>query len=554
MTTFADQAMVLKVTAYSVAQADQIDAPVLPGGDIDDIAFTWSWAPATTTTYPAATIGRSTAPTDTPANTYVPGALSDSVNYGISILSAADPVAGGGSSTAGEILLIDPGGSLDALTGTIWDGATIEILRGDPLAAFSTYSTVASFTGAGLVYDTKAKQIKLRDINWRLTQGLIHDERYSGAGGTDGDATLANVWKPICYGSPFNITPVQIGASLLIYQVSFTTVQAISAVRDGGAALTLDTAVGTAGDCATYAALAAATVAAGKYATCLAKGLFRLGGSPTKRITCDAQGDNESIGGVTWASKRADIVQRIATGRGNVKLTTAQLDTASFAALNTAQAAACEAYFSQPISKADAIRYVLDGCLGYAAVTVAGLLTVGYFDETPTTASTVFKVPSAGQVAGDCDVVGEPTMQAIATPRRSTFLGWSRNYTPQTQDELAGSVSMANAAIYAADSRKVSVTNGSLVVAQPTAPIVTLESGMASQADALVEVARQQRVMSKRRELWQIDVRLDPYTALLGQAVEIGGWTRFKFGGARVLKIVGINVTGANRITLTLWG
>jgi len=43
MTTFADQAMVLKVTAYSVAQADQIDAPVLPGGDIDDIAFTWSW-------------------------------------------------------------------------------------------------------------------------------------------------------------------------------------------------------------------------------------------------------------------------------------------------------------------------------------------------------------------------------------------------------------------------------------------------------------------------------------------------------------------------------
>jgi len=554
MTTFADQAMVLKVTAYSVAQADQIDAPVLPGGDIDDIAFTWSWAPATTTTYPAATIGRSTAPTDTPANTYVPGALSDSVNYGISILSAADPVAGGGSSTAGEILLIDPGGSLDALTGTIWDGATIEILRGDPLAAFSTYSTVASFTGAGLVYDTKAKQIKLRDINWRLTQGLIHDERYSGAGGTDGDATLTNVWKPICYGSPFNITPVQIGASLLIYQVSFTTVQAISAVRDGGAALTLDTAVGTAGDCATYAALAAATVAAGKYATCLAKGLFRLGGSPTKRITCDAQGDNESIGGVTWASKRADIVRRIATGRGNVKLTTAQLDTASFAALNTAQAAACEAYFSQPISKADAIRYVLDGCLGYAAVTVAGLLTVGYFDETPTTASTVFKVPSAGQVAGDCDVVGEPTMQAIATPRRSTFLGWSRNYTPQTQDELAGSVSMANAAIYAADSRKVSVTNGSLVVAQPTAPIVTLESGMASQADALVEVARQQRVMSKRRELWQIDVRLDPYTALLGQAVEIGGWTRFKFGGARVLKIVGINVTGANRITLTLWG
>ena len=542
--------MVMKVTAYPVAQADQVDAPVLPGGDVDDIAFTWSWSPSTTTTYPAATIGRSTAPADTPANTYVPGALSDSVNYGISILSASDPVAGGGSSTAGEILLIDPSGELDDLTGTVWDGSTIDILRGDPLAAFSTYTTVASFTGAGLVYDTKAKQIKLRDINWRLTQGLVHDERYSGAGGIDGDATLANVWKPICYGTVFNITPVQIGASLLIYQVSFTTIQAVTGVRDGGANIPLDTAVGTSGDCATYAILAAATIDAGKYATCLVKGLFRLGGSPTKRVTVDVQGDNES----TWVSKRADIVQRIATGRGNVKLTAAQLDTASFTALNAAQAAACEAYFAQPISKADAIKYVLDGCLGYAAVTVAGLLTVGYFDETPTSAATVFKVPAQGQVAGDGDVIGEPTMQAIAAPRRATFIGWSRNYTPQTQDELAGAVTMANAAIYAADSRKVSVTNGALAIAQPTAPIVTLESGMANQADALVEVTRQQRVMSKRRELWQIDVRLDPYTDLLGEAVEVDGWSRFKFGGARVFKVVGVNVTGANRVTLTLWG
>ena len=77
---------------------------------------------------------------------------------------------------------------------------------------------------------------------------------------------------------------------------------------------------------------------------------------------------------------------------------------------------------------------------------------------------------------------------------------------------------------------------------------------MANQADALVEVTRQQRVMSKRRELWQIDVRLDPYTDLLGEAVEVDGWSRFKFGGARVFKVVGVNVTGANRVTLTLWG
>ena len=82
----------------------------------------------------------------------------------------------------------------------------------------------------------------------------------------------------------FNIPPVQINATGLIYQVSCSSVLAIDAVRDGGAALAVSADYGT------YDLLAAATVAPGAYATCIALGLFRLGSAPVSSSppTCAA--------------------------------------------------------------------------------------------------------------------------------------------------------------------------------------------------------------------------------------------------------------------------
>ena len=534
MTTFADSAYLLKVTAY---EQDETDVEAVP-----------------TTFYPAATVGRSTSPTDTPANTYVPAAFTGAFNYGLELFSGNDPSQSGRLSL-GVLDLIDPSGGLDFLTGYVWDGATIELLRGDPAAAFSTYSSVAKLSAAGMVWDTRQKQIQLRALDHVLTAPL-HDTRYSGAGLYDGDSTLVGVIRPILYGRAFNITPVQINATTLVYQVSCTSVEAIDAVRDGGVARPLDATVGTAGDCADYATLVAATIVAGRYITCKALGLFRLADVPAYGITCDARGDNDTINGATYTALRAGIIRRIATGRGNSKLTTAQIDDATFTAMDIAQPGECGFYFAEESTKAEAIAEVAAGCLGYWWFTIAGLFSVDYLTEVAASADYTLTVPTIGQGTGTGgDVIGEPAMQAHAPPRQATFLGYRHNYTIQPQASLAGSVTQADVAIYAAEMRKLGSQSEVLAHINPTAPIVVADSGFTNDPDDTQdEATRQQTLLGVPRVRWSVKVRLDPFGDWLNKTFSVNGWQRFGFAGEKRFLCVGVSVQGRNEVALDLWG
>lgn len=532
MTTFDEEAYLLKVTAY--LQSDSAVA-------------------TTTTFYPAATVGRSTAPTDTPATTYVPAAFTGTLNYALELFSGADPSAGPGRSSLGVLELVDPDGSLDSLTNYVWDGATVDLLRGAPTAAFSTYSTVAKLAAAGMVWDTRKKQIQLRALDHVLTAPL-HDTRFAGTGGYEGDVILAGVIRPICYGQAFNISPVQINAATLVYQVSCTSVQAI-AVRDGGVARPIDTAIGTAGNFSDYATLVAATIAAGKYATCNALGLFRLNDVPLYGITCDVQGDADTIGSVAYTAKRAGIIRRIAIGRGNLKLTVAQLDDATFTAMDAAQTGVCGFYFDKEITKAAAISEVAAGCLGYWWFTVAGLFSVDYLTEVEASADYTLTVPAIGQTAGTGDVIGEPALQLFTPPRQATFLGVRFNNTIQQQSELAGSVSQEDVALYAIDMRKLGSESAIRAHINPTAPIVILNSGFSDlPADAQAEATRQQTLLGVPRVRWSVKVRLDPFGDWLNKTFSVNGWTRFGFAGAKRFLCVGVSVQGRNEVVLDLWG
>ncbi len=549
---FGDSAYLLKVTAFNQPAMDTMDGPPFPGGELDDLNFfTMSPWGAASIFYPAATIGRSTAPTDTPANTYVPAAFTGTFNYSISLFGGTDP-SQAGQSSVGVLELIDTG-FLDGLTRRVWDGATVELLRGDRDALFSTYSTVAKLSTAGIVWDTRKKELRLRDLSQALT-GPLHGTRYAGTTGYEGDSTLAGRIRPIAYGQVFNITPVQVNSTTLIYEVSCTSVQAITAVREAGSALALDTSVGTSGDFATYALLAAAVIAAGKYVTCKALGLFRLQAAPLKAITADVQGDADTIGGATYTAKRAGIMRRIAVGRGNLKLTTSQIDDSTFTAMDTAQAGTCGYYFDAEVTKAEALAEVAAGCLGYWWFTIAGLLSVGYLTEVAATADYTLTVPLSGQATGTGDVIGEPTTQEPSIPRQSTLGGWSFNYTVQPQTELAGAVTQANVAIYSADMRTAPSSSATLARIWPNSPIIRLNTGLAGSSDSQTEATRQQALLGVPRVRWSVRVRLDPFGNWLGKTFSVNGWQRFGFAGAKRFLCVGVSVQGRNEVVLDLWG
>src|SRR5690606_36469248 len=137
----------------------------------------------------------------------------------------------------------------------------------------------------------------------------LQENRYAGttlsAGATAaGTADMKGRPKPLVYGKAPNVPAVPVNPFNLICQVNDGAVSSITAY-DGGAALS------NAGDYPSLSALVGATVLAGRYATCLALGLFRLGSSLAKVVTADV------VEGSTLALRNAGaIATRIMTRMG----------------------------------------------------------------------------------------------------------------------------------------------------------------------------------------------------------------------------------------------
>lgn len=541
------KALLLVATPFDPATVVSTPGP-LPFGTVEGRgAWSFDSLGAATTIYPAATHGASTAPGDTPASTYVPAKFTGEITSQVSLFGGADPLEQGASSV-GELSLVDPDGGLDPLLDLGWDGAALEIRRGVPGAAFSTYQTVAKLTAAGMVGDLRTKALRLRTLGWLLESAELHGNRYAGTGGLEGDATLAGRGKPYALGWSFNDTPVIINAVLLIGQLSYTSIASVDAVRDGAAALTFSA------DYSTYAALAAATVAPGYYATCLAYGLIRLGATPVLGITVDVQGDNDTVGGVTPPTTRAGMVRRIATAIGTVRFSDSeQIDFRSFQDFDNRQPAPVGFYWDggQPVTKDAAIRRVLRGCLGWYFVRPNGQIRIGQLEDPAVYgAALTLDYPAAG--SGPCRL-GEPTITDVLEPRRATLIGYAYNNTIQTQDKLAGSVSQADALIYGQQARYAGEGSQWLANNFPNSPTVVIDdSGYRYQPDALAEAQRQTALFSVHRRRYAVPVVMDPLADAVGQRTQIRNLGRLGWGASKQLLACGFEAAGSD-VKLHLW-
>ena len=545
----AHEGKALLIVAAPFNPSTVVETPgPLPFGTAEGAgAWTFDNTGALTTIYPAATHGASSEPTDTPANTYIPAKFSGQVQSQLSLFSGADPLQAG-QLAFGELQLLDPDGELDSLLGLGWEGASIDLHRGTPGTAFSTWSTVAKLTSAGLLGGVLTKSLRLRPLSGLLDKAELHGERYGGTGGIDGDTTLAGRLKPYCVGYVFNVTPVTINAALLIGQVSRSSVSAITAVYDGRAALSAGA------DYATYALLAAATVAGGTYATCLAYGLFRVGAAPVYGITADVQGDNDTIESLPGPTTRGRIVRRIATGLGTVRLRDSeQIDFAAFQDFENKQPAPVGWYWdgSQAVTKSDAIAEVLNGCCGWWLVRPNGQLSIGQAEDPASYGATLtLSYPATGSVESR---MGEPTMTDTLPPRRATYVGYRRNYTLQAQNQLAGSVSQADALTYSLPTLYAGGVDQWRLNNYPTSLAVYLFANYRDQADALAEAQRQMVLFSVPRARYAIPIAMDPLADVVGQRAQIANLNRLGWGASKALLACGINAA-AGSVELHFWG
>ena len=544
--------LLLVAWPFDPAAEIEIPAPPLPFGDAGDGTLQeFSIAGSADPIWPAATFGVSTLPDDTPANTYVPGRLDGAFNFTVDLFGGADPLTDG-TAGFGALKLIDPEGELDGLLDLGWDNARIQLKRGDASQRLADWQVVAELTAAGILADARTKTIDIRDLGWKLTAEL-HGLRWTGQGGAEGDARLAGQVIPYAAGFVFNATPVQESAANLIYRVSTGRVRDVSAVRDGGQPLLQGV------DYPDYAALLAAVLGSAippaTYATCLSEGRFALGSSPVYDVTCDLEGDDETIDGQAFPRTRAQIARRIATRLGGVHLDEAnQLDFAAFTALELAQPADVGFYWSDPngISKAAALTEVMRGCMGWWTVRPSGQFAVGFVDD-PEAGSPelVLEYPAPG--AGERRLM-DPRIEVTLPPRRATFVGFARNYTPQSGANLATGLSQEEIALYGAATRYAGTADLWTANSYPASPTVYVDGGYRFEADAQVECDRAQRIWSRARSLYSIPAVLDPHADVLGRRARIDNLNRLGFGAMKRLLIRGFDAPAGPIVTLKGWG
>lgn len=176
------------------------------------------------------------------------------------------------------------------LTSYGWDGRTVKIWKGTAGQTTAQMQLVFSGTVENVSGNRRRYVVKLRGPN--LDKPLL-GLTYAGSGDAEGPGDLKGRLKPMLVGSAMNIEPVYVNRALGIFQYhayaqaqdGTALARTVTAVYDSGAQL------GTSiGDYPSYAALAAAAIPAGRYATCNALGMGRHGGDITGVLTIDAGG------------------------------------------------------------------------------------------------------------------------------------------------------------------------------------------------------------------------------------------------------------------------
>lgn len=470
---------------------------------------------------------------------------------------------GRGEMAAGDFVMSNKDGRLDYLEDAAFDAQLFEVLWvADKNTAYADAVLLASLRTERALLNWDTMSLVLRDAMLELdipaSQNTFLGTNSVGADveGTPDD--IQGRIKPFVYGIARGVEPVLANTSSLIAVFNFdvdgnpAAVNSISNVKlnYNGAALTLDTAVGTGGDTASLSALAAATIASGKYATCLAKGAIRFNNLAAGNIiTADVtEGANSA------ARTVAQVVKRLIKERAG-KLD-AYFDSASITALDTAQNAEFGIYVSTDRSVADCMYELLEGAGAYAVHNEQGVLEFGRLEDPsgltldklwPKQDIIVQNVGTLEQVEiGDAGN-GIPVWKCITNAQKI--------YRVFSDNEFAGAVAIADREYAKQQYRRVVDDNIAVLAINPLAPTLEIKSLMDDLADAATENARQFALRNVPRRIWNITVESETLYKL--GAVMAVDTARFGLNtGPKKFIVIGYRIQfGAKlRVSYYVWG
>lgn len=450
------------------------------------------------------------------------GTLLQPLNFKRSLLGS--DIIGNYIAGTGELDIVNTDGNYDFLIqGFAIDGRAITVKIGRDGDPYDNFYTIFSGTASDWAVQEDVVKITLVDNSYLLSVPL-QTNLYGGTGGIDGTTDLLGKRKPLAYGFVNNVSPPLVIPSSLIYQVNDGQIQAITAVYDRGSALTFTA------DFATETLLAAATIAAGHYSTCLAQGYFRLNSAPVGTITADVSGDK--TGGV-FASTSSDIVRRIVATSSAIP-DPQGIYLPSFANVLAAQPANI-GYWMAPDDTntvADALSNIMGGIGGWAGFRRSGKLEVGIFLSPRSAAAPNMLIDRV-----DILQIGREALPTALTPPPYRFrCAYQHNWTVQT--DVAGSVGATRTSFLAQADRYSNSVNLTSLINHPFAhdrdPI---KSYFLNQTDAQAESDRLLALYVSAAALFRIKVGIQPFVIDLGDVVNVT-YPRWDLTVGRNLRIV----------------
>lgn len=312
-----------------------------------------------------------------------------------------------------DIALTDPN-----IYAYLWAGASVSIYAESPGTA---WPWTRRFVGKVSRFEKSAKRLQLvAEVDSAALDKDVLYLTYAGTTGLAGGADLKDRVRPWVWGHVKSIEPIQIDIDNSVFQVSgYGAISGIPALYERGSSFGASQ-----GDYANYAALVAATIPPGKWATCLAQGLFRLGAPPFGVITADVHGHLVS-GSVP--RRTGVIIKAMAAALG---ISSDSIDAASLDALDVAVPHNINIYLTEQTSFFNFAQQLCLPCNAYSGMSWTGK----FFAVRPVFGSAGLTLH--GQGRADPPVL-EMIEGGVNPPFKKTIFGADRCWRVHTTTEIA---------------------------------------------------------------------------------------------------------------------
>ena len=300
--------------------------------------------------------------------------------------------------------------------------ARIQIWTGEPTDAWASWvkRADARVSSQPKLQDWSADFDIQTDSKWLDTPLLT---AYAGSGGIEGGTDLTGSFKPLALGVPQFVSGTLIDSVNSVFQISgYGAIQSVDVAFDK-----LVRFNAAAADYATYAALVAATIPAGSWATCLAFGLVRFGAPPAGQVSFHVHGDIAGTDGLTRTAGK--MIRRLAILSGG----TGKVNDASLNALDTARPWNLSLDVTDQTTARDLIQSIAASVNAVAGVAWTG----GLFVAPVGTGSPTLTLMADGSAAPQVSVVSQANMN---TPYWRLAIQAQKTWTVHSLTDIASTV------------------------------------------------------------------------------------------------------------------